>query len=332
MNDDTTPEINHSFFALTPERILEAVETSGLTCTGTCHVLNSYENRVYDVEVEEESGSIGHRIVKFYRPGRWSDDAILEEHSFLLELEAQDLEVGAPERLADGKTLQYNEGTGIRFAIFPKIVGRSRDELDERALRPLGHLLARMHNVGRVQSFQHRPNIDVETLGRRSLQAILDSESLPDNYRLSYEAIVTQLLDAMESRFNGVKVQRLHGDFHLGNLIWKEDTPTCIDFDDMGTGPAIQDLWLVVPDRDEDSRRKLDTLMNSYELLGLLDRDSVRLIEPLRTLRMIRYSAWILSHRDDPAFSRAFPYFGTEQYWGQQIQDLREQGEVLGFY
>ena len=332
MIDDATSERQHSFYDLTPERILEAVETSGLACTGTCYALNSYENRVYEVEVEEESGSLGRRIVKFYRPGRWSDDAILEEHSFLRELAAEELAVAAPEPLADGQTLQHSESTGIPFAIFPKIIGRDRDELDERSLRPLGHLLARIHNVGRSRSFQHRPNLDVETLGYRSLRAILDSQSLPDNLRPGYEAIVTQLLTAIEPQFNAVSVQRLQGDCHLGNIIWKDDLPTCIDFDDIVTGPVVQDLWMLVPGRDDESRRRFDILVNAYELLGLLNRDSLRLIEPLRTLRMIRYAAWILSHREDPAFARAFPYFGTEQYWARHIEDLREQGEVLGLY
>ena len=332
MKHDAPPASQRSFFDLTPEHILAAVETSGLICTGTCHALNSYENRVYEVEVEEASGAIGRRVVKFYRPGRWSEAAILEEHRFLLELAAEDLAVAAPEPLADGQTLQRNEATGIPFAIFPRIVGRARDELDDNALRPLAHLLARIHNVGRSRSFQHRPNFDVETMGRQSLQAILDSDSLPDNLRPGYEAIVTQLLAAIEPRFAAASVQRLHGDAHLGNLIWQGDEPTFIDFDDMGTGPIVQDLWMSVPGRDDESRRRFDVLLNSYDILGLLDRDSLRLIEPLRTLRMIRYSAWLLSHRDDPAFSRAFPAFGTEQYWAQQIQDLREQGEVLGLY
>ncbi len=332
MKNDAPPGSSHSFFDLTPERILAAVETSGLACTGTCHALNSYENRVYDVEVEEASGDIGRRIAKFYRPGRWSEAAILEEHNFLLELAAEELAVAAPEPLADGQTLQRNEATGIPFAIFPRIVGRARDELDDNALRPLAHLLARIHNVGRSHSFQHRSHFDVETMGRQSLRAILDSDTLPDNLRLGYEAIVTQILDAIEPRFGAVSVQRLHGDAHLGNLIWRGDEPTFIDFDDMGTGPIVQDLWMSVPGRDDESRRRFDVLINSYDILGLLDHDSLRLIEPLRTLRMIRYSAWLLSHRDDPAFSRAFPAFGTEQYWAQQIQDLREQSEVLGLY
>jgi Ser/Thr protein kinase RdoA (MazF antagonist) len=332
VKDDITAKSQHSFYDLTPERILGAVETSGLACTGTCRSLNSYENRVYEVEVEEASGNIGRRVVKFYRPGRWSDAAILEEHQFLLELAAEELAVAAPEPLVDGQTLHHNEGTDIPFAIFPKIVGRARDELDENALRPLAHLLARIHNVGRSRTFQHRPRFDVETMGRQSLHAILNSESLPGNLRQGYEAIVTQLLAAIEPRFGAISVQRLHGDAHLGNLIWQGDTPTFIDFDDMGTGPVVQDLWMSVPGRDDDSRRKFDVLVNSYDILGVLNHDSLRLIEPLRTLRMIRYSAWLLSHQDDPAFSHAFPTFGTEQYWAQQIQDLREQGEVLGLY
>jgi Ser/Thr protein kinase RdoA (MazF antagonist) len=332
VKNDARPDRQRSFFDLTPVHILAAVETSGLVCTGTCHALNSYENRVYEVEVEETSGDIGRRIVKFYRPGRWSEAAILEEHNFLLELAAEELAVAAPEPLADGQTLQRNKATGIPFAIFPRIVGRARDELDDNALRPLAHLLARIHNVGRSRSFQHRPNFDVETMGRQSLRAILDSDTLPDNLRLGYEAIVTQILDAIEPRFAAARVQRLHGDAHLGNLLWRGDEPTFIDFDDMGTGPIVQDLWMSVPGRDDESRRRFDVLINSYDILGLLDHDSLRLIEPLRTLRMIRYSAWLLSHRDDPAFSRAFPAFGTEQYWAQQIQDLREQSEVLGLY
>ena len=332
VSDDPISGRQHSFYALTPERILAAVETSGLASTGTCHALNSYENRVYEVEVEEASGAIGQRIVKFYRPGRWSDAAILEEHAFLQELAAQELAVAAPEALNDGQTLQYNEATGIRFAIFPKISGRARDDLDERELRSLGNLLARIHNVARRGSFEHRPKIDVATMGHKSLELIVESQTLPDNFRDGYIGIVTQLLAAIEPRFQGVSVQRLHGDFHLGNLVWQGDQATCIDFDDMATGPVVQDLWMTVPGRDEESKRKFDVLVTSYEHLGLLDRDSLRLIEPLRTLRMIRYAAWILSRREDPAFARAFPHFGTEQYWAGQVQDLREQGEELGLY
>ncbi len=332
MSDDSTSQRQHSFYALTPERILEAVETSGLTCTGTCHALNSYQNRVYEVEVVEASGVIGQRVVQFYRPGRWSNEAILEEHAFLLELAAQELAVAAPEALDDNQTLQHNESTGIPFAIFPKINGRARDELDEKALRSLGNLLARMHNVARRGTFEHRPKIDVATLGHQSLQLIVESQTLPENFRDAYVGIVSQLLAAIEPQFQGVSVQRLHGDFHLGNLIWQGDESTCIDFDDMGTGPAVQDLWMTVPGRDEESKRKFDILVTSYEHLGLIDRESLRLIEPLRTLRMIRYAAWLLNHREAPAFARAFPNFGTEQYWARQVQDLREQGEALGLY
>jgi Ser/Thr protein kinase RdoA (MazF antagonist) len=332
VNDATHSDLEHSFYALTPERILEAVETSGRQCTGTCYALNSYENRVYEVEVVETSGDLGRRIVKFYRPGRWRDEAILEEHAFLLELATEELAVAPPEPLSDGQTLQHCEKTHIPYAIFPKIRGRARDELDDTSLRHLGHLLARMHNVGRKRVFQHRPHFTVEMLGRQSLHTILASQCLPANLQPGYEAIVRQIFAAIEPRFDGADVQRIHGDFHLGNLIWQSDIPTCIDFDDIGMGPVVQDLWLTVPGTDDESRRKFDLLVHSYELLGLLQHDTLRLIEPLRALRMIHYSAWILRRLDDPAFQRAFPAFGTERYWAQQLQDLREQGEILGLY
>lgn len=332
MNHEAHTDINHAFYALTPERILEAVEISGLRCTGTCYALNSYENRVYEVEVEEASGALGRRVVKFYRPGRWSDQAILEEHGFLHELAAEELAVAAPEPLANGKTLHHCDTTGIPYAIFPKIRGRSRDELDDASLRQLGHLLARMHNVGRQRAFQHRRHFNVETLGQQSLQTILASRSLPDNLQQGYASIVSQIFAAIEPRFDGADCQRVHGDFHLGNLLWQSDGPTCVDFDDIGMGPVVQDLWLAVPGNDEESRRKFDILVQSYDLLGLLQHDTLRLIEPLRTLRMIHYSAWILSRLEDPAFPRAFPTFGTERYWAQQLQDLREQAEILGLY
>ena len=329
MNGQAEVNKTHSFYHLTPDWILKAVETSGLHCTGTCYALNSYENRVYEVEVTDASGNLGRRIVKFYRPGRWADEVILEEHTFLLELAAAELAVAAPV-LFDGKTLHHCEGTNIPYAIFPKISGRSRDELDETALRRLGHLLARLHNVGRVKPFQHRPHFDVDSLGRQSLCTIQDSRSLPANLQQTYEALVAQIFAAIEPRFNAADVQRVHGDFHLGNILWQDDTPTCVDFDDIGMGPVVQDLWLTVPGRDEEARRQFDILVNAYEVLGLLNRDTFRLIEPLRTLRMIHYSAWILRRLEDPAFPRAFPDFGTERYWAQQIQDLWEQAEVLG--
>ncbi len=316
-------DLRETFFSLTPERILEAVEVGGRRATGRVVALNSMENRVYDVELED-----GVRVVaKFYRPGRWSRETILEEHAFLEELRQEGVGVAAPMPLREGSTLDRTEG--IFYAVFPRVRGRVVQELGEDELRRLGSLLARVHNVGARAPAPHRMNLTPRTYGWDNLQFLQESGVVPATLWPRYESAAKQLLQEMEPRFKSVPMQRLHGDCHRGNLLWDGSDFVFVDFDDMLVGPPVQDLWLIAPGRDEEGIQEREWLMLGYEGLRTLDRSTLALVEPLRALRYLHYAAWIARRRDDPAFQRVFPNFGTPRYWQQETQDLLEQVSVV---
>lgn len=315
------------FFSLTPERILEAVESSGIRCSGRCLQLNSMENRVYELEIErDEPGKGEFRIAKFYRPGRWTREQILEEHQFLTQLSEYDIPVVAPLQLPSGETLGTTED--LFFALFPKQGGRIPDELDDEQLARVGRLIARLHGVGATSQAEHRIRLDPQTYGRENLAFLIEGEHLPAHLEESYETVVDQICDATESWFDEASYQRIHGDCHFGNILWGTEGPFLVDFDDMVRGPAVQDLWLVIPGRDEESKRQLDLLVTAYEGMREFDRSTLRLIEPLRALRMVHFSAWIAKRWEDKAFQQTFIEFGTEKYWQEELFALREQ---LGF-
>lgn len=323
------------FFELTPERILTAVESSGLRCTGRCLTLNSMENRVYEVEVEIEnpeqakSPSDHFRVIKFYRPGRWSEAQILEEHEFLLDLKNQDFPVVAPILLQGEKTLLKIPDININYAVFPKMGGRIPDELDDEQVLRMGRLLARVHNVGASKVASHRMSMTPQTYGRDNLKFLVDSNSIPNSSRDRYSNCVNNICDITEPAYKNAKLQRIHGDCHLGNILWGRDGPFLVDFDDMVTGPCVQDMWLMLPGRDEAAKQKLNLLVEGYEMMRNFDRSTLRLIESLRALRMIHFAAWIAKRWEDPAFKRNFPDFGTERYWQIQVHDLEDQLEVI---
>ncbi len=317
-------ELAGQFFTLTPERVLEAVEEAGQRTTGLCYALNSLENRVFEVELDGGTRLVG----KFYRPGRWSRAAILEEHRLLAALVENEIPAVAPLAFADGETLRQTP-EGIWFALFPRCGGRCPEELDLAEYRELGRLLGRIHNVAARQQLQHRPLITPATYGREALAVILSHAPMPDVLRERYSAAVSALVALGERAFAGVGLQPLHGDCHKGNLLRGRDGFFFLDFDDLGVGPAAQDLWLLLPGRRRDSRAELEALLEGYELFRAFERPTLRLIEILRGLRYVRYAAWIAQRWRDPSFPRAFPDFGGETYWHNQIADLYEQLRVI---
>ncbi len=315
------------FFELTPDRVLDAVETAGIRCTGRCQPLNSFENRVYDVEIEWEgegkprAASDAHRVVKFYRPGRWSREQILEEHSFLADLEAAEIPAVAPIKFLDGSTLKTLE-SGIHYCLFPKIGGRAPDELDDEGLRRVGRLLARIHGVGRAKTADTRVRLSPDSYGIANLEYLLEKNLIPEEFRGRYEMAAREICALTREWFLETKYQRIHGDCHLGNLLFGSSGWFFVDFDDMVMAPPVQDLWLLLPSRD---RQKLEVLLEGYEEIGEFDRTSLRLIEPLRALRFIHYTGWVARRWDDPAFPLAFPNFGSYRYWKDETEDLERQ-------
>jgi Ser/Thr protein kinase RdoA (MazF antagonist) len=329
------------FFDLTPDRVLEAVEASGLRCSGRCAALNSFENRVYEVELEEEEGSddrsasavfARRRVVKFYRPGRWSREQILEEHEFLLDLKKAEIPVVAPIVFENGQTLHVEKESGIFYALFPKVGGRAPDELQDDQLQWIGRLLARIHSVGASRPSLHRIEINAQNYGRKNLASLLEGNWIPLEFAARYEKTANEICDLTDQMFATLpasSIHRIHGDCHLGNLLLNQSGPFFLDFDDMARGPAVQDIWLLVPGRDEDSIRQRQVLLEGYEEMRSFNWSTLRLIEPLRALRFIHYSAWIARRWNDPAFPLAFPQFGSHRYWQEGVQDLEEQLRLI---
>lgn len=316
------------FHGLTPERILAAVEDEGLPCTGRCLALNSLENRVYDIELELDdepaTPSDRFRVVKFYRPGRWSREQILEEHSFLLDLAEREIPVVAPEPLAGGGTLGLIEDLGISYAVFPRARGRLRDEISEEDAVQLGRLIARVHAVGQTRTAPSRLRLDVDTYGRDNLDFLLESGVIPSAYRDRYRSLVEMVCDRAEPWFEDTDVQCIHGDCHLGNVLWGDAGAMLVDFDDMLVGPCVQDLWLLAAGRDAWARARRNAILEGYEEMRDFDHLSLRLIEPLRVLRLVHFAAWIARRWEDAAFPRTFTDFGSDRFWVGQIEAIQE--------
>lgn len=321
------------FFQLTPDRVIDAVESSGFRCTGRCAALNSFENRVYELELEEseEASSArrnllaNRRVAKFYRPGRWTQEQILEEHAFLLELQEHEIPVVAPLAFSDGRTLHQDSESGIWYALFPKVGGRAPDEFSDDQLLQVGRLLARIHNVGAARPALHRIQLSPDSYGRTDLAWLLQHDSIPSTCRSRYEDAVLALCEIADPLFKPVRQLRIHGDCHFGNLLWNQQGPFFLDFDDMVRGPAVQDVWMLTPGRDAESLRQRELLLTGYEQLREFNHFELRLVEVLRAFRIIHYSAWIAHRWDDPAFPLAFPQFGTDRYWLEETKTLEEQ-------
>jgi len=311
--------------ALTPALLLDAVESRGYRCDGRLLALNSYENRVYQVWLEDG----GTLIAKFYRPERWTDAAIREEHAFALELVEREIPVVAP-IVRSGETLA--EHGGFRFALYPRRPGRTPELDDFDTLEWLGRFIARIHAVGALERFAHRPTLSIERWGRAPSRYVLDNDFVPDDLRAAYESVVDDVLGRVErayERAGPVRAIRLHGDCHSGNILWTEEGPHFVDLDDAVMGPAVQDLWMWLSGDRSAMQGQLAAVIEGYREFHDFDPAELWLLEALRTLRLIHYSGWLAQRWDDPAFPRSFPFFGTQRYWQDQILALREQSAVL---
>lgn len=316
------------FFSLTPDQVMDAVESAlvsqNLKCTGRCLTLGSYENRVYDLELEDQDAHVSRVIAKFYRPGRWTREQILEEHAFLKELKEDEITVIAPLEF-EGQTLFLAQN--IYFSLFPKVGGRSPEEFTPDQAQWLGRLIARIHLVGLRKNYQHRLTLNPTTYGREALKTV--ASVVPLTYRQRYLSLgeeICQKSDELWSRLDSGSMIRLHGDCHIGNLLWGPQGPFFLDFDDSVMGPAIQDLWLLLSSQDrEEMKRSLKDFIRGYEEFRDFDDSQIRLIEPLRALRFMHYTGWIAKRWEDPAFPKAFPNFGTDSYWREMTDDLAEQ-------
>jgi len=306
---------------LTPEVMLDAIDSTGLRTDGRLLALNSYENRVYQVWLEDDTVV----VAKFYRPGRWTDAAILEEHGFAAELAARELPVVAPLAFA-GRTLLTHRG--YRFAISPRRGGRAPELGDPAVLRWIGRLLGRIHLVGAAARFAHRETLGVARLGEDSRRTLLAGDWIPAALLPAWRGIADQAIDAAQAAFERVPDHariRLHGDCHAGNILWTDDGPHFVDLDDACTGPAVQDLWMLLSGDPATAGAQWRELLAGYETFRPFDRRELGLIEALRTLRLLHYSAWLARRWHDPAFPAAFPWFGEPRYWQDRILELREQ-------
>jgi Ser/Thr protein kinase RdoA (MazF antagonist) len=321
------------FLALQPDAILDAVERLGFRCTGRCLALNSMENRVFEVEIETSgeirSPSERFRIVKFYRPGRWTASQILEEHTFLSELRKSDIPAVCAEADAGGQTLHSLPGLDIFYTVFPKIGGRNPDELGQDACQRLGRLLARVHATGTQTPIRQRLHLNPTTYGYSSLDFLLETETFPTDLEDAIADTAEDLCELAEPWFDETPAQPVHGDCHLGNVLWNDSGAFLVDFDDCVIAPPVQDIWLLTPGRDADSLAKREVLLEAYEAMREFDRSSLRLVEPLRALRYLHFAAWVAKRWPDPAFPRAFPHFGTRTYWKELHEDLQECLELM---
>jgi len=323
---DTTAS-KDSFAALSPDLIIEAIESDDkLLCDGRLLALNSYENRVYRVGIEDGEPL----IAKFYRPGRWTEEQINEEHEFALELAAADIPVVAPLATDSGDTLR-KQGE-FYFALYPMRGGRSPELDNPDQLQIIGRFIGRLHKVSETAQFNHRSVVDSQTLGRESSEYLTSNNRLPPELATAYTSLINDLLSKVEARFDACKQVesiRLHGDFHPGNILWRDETPHIVDLDDARTGPAVQDIWLFLSGDRQYQQARLADLLDGYTMFRDFDPAELGLVEALRTLRIIHYAAWLDKRREEPAFQQAFPWLESNRYWDDHILSLKEQSSAL---
>jgi Ser/Thr protein kinase RdoA (MazF antagonist) len=313
------------YAALTPDCILDAIESLGLRTSGALLGLNSYENRVYQIGMDEGAPL----VAKFYRPGRWSKSQITEEHAFAIELAEREIPVVAPMQI-NGRTLHQH--AGYQFAVFPRRGGR-HPELDNAEVREwIGRFLGRIHSVGDTQAFATRPTLDIASFGEEPVAFVMAGNYIPRELHTVYEGVARQALEGVRrcyARAGKVKHLRLHGDCHASNILWTDAGPHFVDFDDARMGPAVQDLWMLLSGDRPEQTVQLADILAGYEDFREFDARELHLLEALRTLRLLHYSAWLARRWDDPAFPAAFPWFDTPRYWEQKILELREQIAIM---
>lgn len=311
------------FHSLSPDCILDAVESLGVYPETGLLPLNSYENRVYQFRAEDSR----RYVVKFYRPQRWSEACIREEHQFAHELADAEVPVAAPKRI-DGETLFEHQG--YRFALWGSVGGREFevDNLDQ--LEQVGQFLGRMHQVAKGGQFQHRPKLTLDTHGWQPKQVLQQQAQLPMHIETAFFTVLEQVLDQVaKAPWQSMTTQRLHGDMHPGNILWTPDGPGFVDLDDARTGVAVQDLWMMLAGDRSQQLLQLDILLEGYETFCDFDHSQLQLIEPLRALRMVHYLSWLTLRWCDPAFPRNFPWFGSDRFWEEQVLALKEQLSAL---
>lgn len=316
-----------SFESLSPEVILDAIESQpGLLSDGRLLALNSYENRVYRVGIEDGQPL----IAKFYRPERWTEEQINEEHTYAQELADKEIPVVTAIPDDTGKTLR--QSNGYHFALYPMRGGRSPELDNPQQLEIIGRFIGRIHKVSETKEFSYRPVIDTPTLGHVSANYLLDNDRLPVDLASAYESLIIDLLDKVEDRIEDLqntKSIRLHGDLHPGNILWRDETPHIVDLDDARTGPPVQDIWLFLSGDRQYQQARLGDILKGYTQFREFDPAELGLIEALRTLRMIHYAAWLDVRREEPAFQQAFPWLASPRYWDDHILELKEQSAAL---
>lgn len=316
---------SHPFDALTPDTVIDAIEAEGFYCDGRIYPLNSYENRVYQVGIEDGQPI----IAKFYRPERWSQEQLQEEHDFCLELAAEDFPVVAPLINDQGESLRQQHGFNV--ALYPRRGGQA-PELDfGDNLEIMGRFLGRLHNVGYLKPFEYRPAITVEDFAISSSRFLLEQQFIPVELRPAYESLIDDLIPRLQDAFAAVSFEtlRLHGDCHPANILWRDDAPHFVDFDDARNGPAVQDIWMLLSGEKPQQQRQLEQVLRGYRQFCPFAGVELKLIEPLRTLRIINYSAWLARRWEDPAFPHNFTWFNSVRYWSDHVLSLREQQAAL---
>ena len=322
---DTPTKQTLAYQDLSPDCILDAVESAGLRCNGHLHALNSYENRVYQIGLEEG----GFIVAKFYRPGRWSDAAIQEEHDFAWELAEREIPVVPPLRDERGETVHQH--AGFRYALYPRRGGRWPDLDNPDNLLWLGRFIGRIHAVGRTKRFASRPALTPERFGRSSIRTVQEEGWLPPHLDQAFDSLTRDLMGGIERAWAAAgdfSVIRLHGDCHPGNLLWR-DGPFFVDLDDCQSGPAIQDLWMLLSGDRNEMELQLADVVEGYRQFCDFDYRELLLVEALRTLRMLHHAAWLARRWEDPAFPIAFPWFDSPRFWENLILDLREQAAAM---
>jgi Ser/Thr protein kinase RdoA (MazF antagonist) len=315
---------DHPFAALTPEVVIDAIEATGRVCDLRLFPLNSFENRVWQIGIEGEAPL----IAKFYRPGRWSDSAIREEHEFSRELLEAELPVVAPLADASGETLHRH--AEFRFALFPRVGGHQPELQDPNTLLSLGRILGRLHGLGGSRPFEARPALDIDSYARASHALLVDGH-VPPELRAAYDSLSRDLIERMETRWRAVQPVciRTHGDLHPGNILSRDGALWLVDLDDCRSAPAVQDLWMLLAGERAERTALLAELVDGYEEFCDFPAVQLPLLEVLRTLRIMHHAAWLASRWDDPAFPRYFPWFGNPRYWSDHVLALREQLAAL---
>lgn len=309
----------HPYSALTHEVIMDAIESIGFLCDARILALNSYENRVYQVGIEDKEPL----IAKFYRPARWSYDAILEEHAFLLELEQEDIPVIAPILVNNETLFTYGD---FYFALFPRRGGHAPELSSDDDLELIGRWLGRLHNIGASKPFDHRIKLAGNEDIINASETVLRSGQLPDDYKNVYQSLIRDI--TAHTAMIDIKQYpnlRLHGDLHIGNLILRDEDLYIVDFDDCIQGPAMQDIWMLLSGSKEENRQQLMVIAEGYEMFRPFPANELPLIETLCTRRIVQHAAWLSQRWEDPAFPEAFPWFGSHRYWSEHILALREQ-------